>query len=97
MTRYFCFDNEAFRFLACLKEGVHFDDDEKQMFAQSREKSMKTTVKLFQRVKDLPPHKTKETLSMNEAGSLIIALTKPMAEIMQIIDKNKKQNEIASN
>ena len=27
-TRYFCFDNEAFRFLAYLKNGIMFDDNE---------------------------------------------------------------------
>ena len=92
-TRYFCFGNEAVRFLACLKNGVQFEDDEKQLFAQSWEKSLNTTAALFQRVKDLPPHETKNTLSISEARSIILALTKPMAEILQVINNNKKSAE----
>ena len=90
-SRYFCFDNEAFRFLACLKNRVEFDDDEKEMFSKSWEKTLKTTEKLFECVRDLPPHKTKNTLSMNEARNIILALTKPMAEIVQLIDDNKRK------
>jgi hypothetical protein len=43
------------------------------------------------RVKDLPPHKTKKTLSLNEAKNIILALSKPMAETLKVIDNNKKR------
>ena len=63
-TRYFCFDNEAFRFLACLKNGVPFEDEEKQMFSQSWDKSLKTTKKLVERVLSLPPHDIKKKIEL---------------------------------
>ena len=46
-TRYFCFDSEAFRFLACLKNGVNLDDEEKRMLSKSWGKSLKTTEELI--------------------------------------------------
>ena len=88
-TRYFCFDNEAFRFLACLKNGVFFEDEDTQTYSKSWDKTKATTKDLIEQVVGLPPHDTKNTLSLNESRSIILALTKPMAEIIQVIDKNK--------
>ena len=59
-TNYFCFDNETFRFLACLKNEVHFDEDERQMFSKSWEKSLKTTDRLLKCVAELIPHDIKK-------------------------------------
>ena len=91
-TRYF-FDNEAFRFLACLKNGVRFDEDERQMFSKSWGKSLTTSKKLIERVKELPAHDTKKTLSLNEARNIILILNKPMVETLQLINNNKKSVE----
>ena len=90
-TRYFCFDNEAFRFLACLKDGVEFEDKVTQIYSESWEHSLRTTENLIKRVKGLPPHDTKKTLRLNETRDIILALSKPMAETLQIIDSNKKR------
>ncbi|XP_078349242.1 uncharacterized protein LOC144634224 [Oculina patagonica] len=88
---YFCFDNEAFRFLACSKSGIEFTDEEAELYSKSWVKSCETTGKLFQLVTTKKPHETKETLSLNEARSCIIAISKPMGEAAQLIAKNVKK------
>jgi len=87
---YFCFDNEAFRFLACQKKGVKFTDEDVELFSKSWDKSCDTTGRLFYYVKSMPPHETKKTLSLNEARSYIVAMSKPMGEAVQIIEMNLK-------
>ena len=96
-TRYFCFDNEAFRFLACLKNGVKLDDEERGMLSKSWEKSFETTEKLIKTVKNLYPHDTKKTVSMNEARNIILALNMPMAGTLSLINNNKKAVESVKN
>ena len=90
-TRYFCFDNEAFRFLACLKAGVAFEEKVTQIYSESWEHSLRTTEKLIKQVEGLLPHDTKKTLSLNDSRNIILALSKPMAETLQIIDSNNKK------
>ena len=47
-------------------------------------------MELINRVKDLPPHDTKKTLSLNETRNIILILNKPIAEMIQVIDNNKR-------
>lgn len=42
----------------------------------------------------LKPHDTKETLSLNEARNYIIALSKPMGEAVDLINRNLKAIEV---
>ncbi len=78
------------RFLACSKNGIVFTSQEIDLYAESWNKSCETTGKLFQLVTTMPPHETKKTLSLNEARSCIIAMSKPMAEVAEVIDINLK-------
>ena len=48
---------------------------------------------MIQQIRSLPPHDTKNTVSMNEARNIVIMLSKPMAEILNVIDKTKKEGE----
>ena len=51
-------------------------------------KSCDTTCGLFERVKSMTPHDTKKTLSLNEARDCILALSKPMGQVVELIEMN---------
>lgn len=84
----FCFDSEGYRFLAAHKYGIKFDADLFDSYRKSWDYSVKETERLITCVRNLKPHKTKETLSLNTARHLILNLTKPMAEITRNIVLN---------
>ena len=44
-------------------------------------------------IRRLPPHDTKETVSMNEARTIVFNLNKPMANILKHIDQTKQECE----
>ena len=43
----------------------------------------------------MPPHETKKTVSVNEARNFIVAMSKPMAETVDLIDRNSNEIEKA--
>lgn len=90
-SNYFCFDNEAFRLLACKRKGIEFTSKKVGIYAESWDMSCETTTKLFRRVMEMKPHETKKTLSLNEARNYIIALSKPMGEAVELININLKK------
>lgn len=77
-----------YRFLACLKKGIEFEDDEVDLYSKSWTKSRDTTTKLFERVMKLKPHETAKTLSLNEARNYVLALSKPMGDAVRLINSN---------
>ena len=77
--------------MACNKSGISFTSEEIDLYSKSWIKSCDTTCKLFDRVKSMRPHETKKTLSLNEARNFIIAMSKPMGEAVQLIEKNVKK------
>ncbi|XP_028397642.1 uncharacterized protein LOC114521398 [Dendronephthya gigantea] len=88
---YFCFDNEAFRFLACLHNEITFSDEDVKIYAASWEKAVNETNKLFGHIKKIPPHETKKTISMNEARRVVVAMSKPMAAVAKTIQENVQE------
>src|ERR1044072_9770337 len=84
----YCFDNEAFRFLAAIKGGVTFTDKDEQSFAESWKRSVEESLRLLKHIMSCTPHKVKDTLSLNNARKLVILLAKPLAEIAQLIQTN---------
>ena len=84
----YCIDNESVRFLAALKQGIKFDDEQKKNYSTSWEMSVKETERLIEYISSLPPHKVKNTLSLNDARRLIVALSRPLAEITSTIQNN---------
>ena len=85
---FFCFDNEAFRFLACLKNGIEFNSQEQAAFSQSWDIATKTTIRLFDYVMTLEPHKIENTMSLNNARRVIGLMSRPMSEMTENIVKN---------
>ena len=64
----YCVDNESVRFLAALKQGVKFGEDEKKNYSTSWEISVTETERLIDYISSLPPHK------VNDARRLIVEL-----------------------
>jgi len=80
----YCIDNESVRFLAALKQGIKFREEEKNNYSTSWEMSVKETERLIEYISSLQPHKVKNTLSLNDARRLILELSRPLAEISTI-------------
>ncbi|XP_038059710.1 uncharacterized protein LOC119730753 [Patiria miniata] len=92
-SNYFCFDNEPFRFLACVKNGVEFSPVEITTYADSWNKSVEETKKLFKYISFLTPHNIRNTLSMNETRRIILAMSKPLAEVAKTIQQNIQEGK----
>ncbi|KAK9880702.1 hypothetical protein WA026_013028 [Henosepilachna vigintioctopunctata] len=87
----FCLDNEAFRYLAAIANGVQFTQRERQYFAESWEKSAEESWRMIFRIigddknKPLEPHQVEHTICVNEARNVINQLKQPMADITHLI------------
>jgi GTPase SAR1 family protein len=97
----YCFDNESFRFLAAIKKGILYTETDEQNFAGSWKKSVNESLRLIEYLVTRPPHAVKDTLSLNNSRNIVVLLSKPLAEIRQLIQTNIKlikeqQNEIAN-
>ena len=90
LTEYnqFCFDNEAFRFLACLKSGIQFNQQDIDAFSLSWTRSLNETNRLLKHVHSLTPHSVKHTVNLNNARRVILELNKPLVETTANIGKN---------
>jgi len=87
----YCFDSESFRYLAGYHQGVDLGDQGD--YNRSWEKSAHESHRLLKYFGDLKPHQVKSTVSLNETRHLITELTKPMAEIMKVINDTIKVNQ----
>ncbi|CAG8546467.1 uncharacterized protein OCT59_002347 [Rhizophagus irregularis] len=95
----YCFDNESFRFLAALKEGIAFTETDELCFAESWKKSVNESRRLIEHISGCKPHQVEDTISLNNARSIVMLLSKPLAEVGQLIQTNiklikEKQSEI---
>lgn len=82
----YCFDSESFRYLAALKNGTILPN--KEDFCRSWKHSRDEAWRLLDYFRSRPPHMVKSTISLNRTRQLITMLTKPMAEISQLIRTN---------
>ncbi|KAF8426193.1 hypothetical protein EV426DRAFT_641150 [Tirmania nivea] len=87
----YCFDSESFRYLAGYHQGVDLGDQGD--YNRSWEKSAHESHRLLRYFGNLKPHQVKNTVSLNETRHLITELTKPMAEIMQVMNDTIKVNQ----
>lgn len=78
-------DNEAFRFLWAVKNGMSFTERTYEDFAESWRVTEEETNRLVKHILGLKPHRTFETFSLNEARRIIVNLAKPLAKISQSI------------
>ncbi|KAF2797998.1 hypothetical protein K505DRAFT_333796 [Melanomma pulvis-pyrius CBS 109.77] len=82
----YCFDSESFRYLAALKNNVPMDNEED--YHRSWTKSREEAMRLIEHFKAKLPHSVKSTVSLNGTRQLVLEMTKPMAEISQLIRTN---------
>lgn len=80
-----------YRFLACHRKGIKYTPKNVGIYKESWDLSCETTTKLFDKVMEMKPHETKETLSLNNAREYTLALAKPMAETVELININLKK------
>ena len=87
----YCFDSEAFRFLACIKQGINFPEEDFEVFSSSWTRAVKEKDRMFEHIESLKPHGVCNTLSMNDARRIIVAMSRPLAEMSVAIQKNIKE------
>ena len=83
----FCMDNEAFRFLAAAKNDLHFEDNVKELYSNIWDQAVESITKLLEFISNSNPHDVQKTTSLNTSRTLILTLTKPMAEMTKQIGK----------
>ncbi|KAK0631372.1 hypothetical protein B0T14DRAFT_559179 [Immersiella caudata] len=82
----YCFDSESFRYLAAQRQGVEMENAES--FRRSWKHSSEESNRLINYFRSRQPHLVTNTISLNGTRQLILGLTKPMAEIAQLIQQN---------
>ena len=84
----YCMDNESFRFLSALKNGIEFEEKDRQDYAASWNRSVEQTALLLKHIQTLKPHKVTDTLTLNDTRRIVISLSNPIAKISQNIQTN---------
>ncbi|UJR32245.1 hypothetical protein I4U23_019711 [Adineta vaga] len=84
----FLFDNEAFRYLALCKNGIHINVEETQSYSKSWDHSVKEYARLMKSINACSLHAVSNTVSLNEAEQLIRKFPRPMAETAKLIEEN---------
>ncbi|KAH6678225.1 hypothetical protein B0J14DRAFT_582210 [Halenospora varia] len=82
----YCFDSESFRYLAAYKNNVFMDNEED--FRRSWKHSRDEALRLIDHFKTRVPHEVRSTISLNGTRELIAEMTRPMADISQLIKTN---------
>ncbi|KAL3089934.1 hypothetical protein niasHS_006386 [Heterodera schachtii] len=87
--RIYCVDNEAYEALCLIKKGgIEYEQEEKDNFSRSWAHAEKEFQRLLSNISNLKPHRTWETVSVNEARRTIIDLSEPLALITEKIQTN---------
>ena len=84
----FMFDNESFRFLAVYKQGFKFLIKDKNDYSKSWNKSVEEFSRLIIRILECNFHAVQDMRSLNEAQLLVHKLSRPIAEIVTLIQEN---------
>lgn len=85
----YCLDNEAFRFLCSLKyKNISQKEENRKLYHESWAISVKETKRLFNQIKELPPHKVSDTSSLCFVRNKILHLTRALGDVTQLIQKN---------
>ncbi|XP_066911397.1 uncharacterized protein [Clytia hemisphaerica] len=95
----FYFENDSFRLLSCLQNGIEFNEKIIENYSPSWDHSATEAARLFKYVCKLKPHSTNETISLNKTRKWIVGMNKPMALIQANISnriklRNSKKQEL---
>ncbi|XP_022917400.2 uncharacterized protein [Onthophagus taurus] len=91
MDNIFCLDNESFRYLAALKQNHDTGDRilKKQSWDKSSDECYRLIKYLIGEGPNKPkPHDVRRTISVNKARQVIMELSRPLADITELIDDN---------
>jgi len=89
----FCYDNEAFRFLACIINGVIFSSDVTEIYETSWKKASEETKRLLSHISKSRPHAVMNTITLNDSRRIIVELSRPLQEFAEVIKKNIRNIE----
>ena len=84
----FIFDNEAFRYIAIIQNGVKLDDELDAVYEKSWSHSVKEYNRFLARIVRCPLHRVRQMISLNEAEQIIRKLPRPIAETQRLIEQN---------
>ncbi|KAF9431327.1 hypothetical protein BGZ76_000460 [Entomortierella beljakovae] len=89
----YAMDNESVRFLAAMNHGVYKMDDGNfvetfNLYSASWDRATKESQRLIKHIQSLPPHSSKDTVSLNTVRNMIVRLTKPLTDISINIQRN---------
>lgn len=87
----YCFDSESFRYLAARWNGIEMENEDS--FRRSWVHSSDEAQRLLEYFRSRRPHLINNTISLNGTRQLILGLTKPMADISQLIQRNIIQSQ----
>uniref|UniRef100_A0A914IDR4 G domain-containing protein n=1 Tax=Globodera rostochiensis TaxID=31243 RepID=A0A914IDR4_GLORO len=88
-NRIYCVDNEAFKHLCLIKKAnVQYSEKEMDNISESWSLADQELQRLFKYIPKLKPHRTWETVSLNEARRIIVDLAPALADISEAIQDN---------
>uniref|UniRef100_A0A914HIL3 G domain-containing protein n=1 Tax=Globodera rostochiensis TaxID=31243 RepID=A0A914HIL3_GLORO len=88
-NKFYCVDNEAFEKLCLIKKsGKEYSKKDMENYAESWAKSEAECHRLLDYLSELPPHLTRESVSLTDARRIVTDLAQPMANIMSRIQMN---------
>ena len=90
----YCFDNEAVRFLAAVKQEMNLGEMERIASSESWNRATTEYERLLKHFCSVKPHLVKNTLSVNDARYTILSLTKPLANICMTVEKTRRGIEV---
>ena len=88
-SNWFCFDNEAFRYLAIAIKNLH-DESKLEMYSESWTIAHGETLKLFKKAIEMKPHVVANTISVIQARKVCFELAHPLARFAQAMDISVK-------
>uniref|UniRef100_A0A914HF84 G domain-containing protein n=1 Tax=Globodera rostochiensis TaxID=31243 RepID=A0A914HF84_GLORO len=88
-NKFYCVDNETFEKLCLIKKsGKEYSKKDMENYAESWAKSEAECHRLLDYLSELPPHLTRESVSLTDARRIVTDLAQPMANIMSRIQMN---------
>ncbi|KAK5580661.1 hypothetical protein RB653_000684 [Dictyostelium firmibasis] len=88
-NKIFCFDNESFNYLTAKSNGVtNFSDDDRFEYGRSWDRSSKELSRLLVEISKVKPHDVANTVCINNARTMIIEFSQPMATCISNINSN---------
>ncbi|CAG8623901.1 2775_t:CDS:2 [Paraglomus brasilianum] len=91
----YCFDNEAFRFLAAIRGGIKFKDRDERSFAESWEKSTEDSFKKIKKSADCFHYDNEIIKGLEETKSEYLMKIKNIKKAFNDIDSNSSEQLIS--